>query len=184
MSIRWRLLLSYLLVVAVATGALAIHLGHELNRHYVQTLERALLPQTALIGDALRPALQRSTERAGLQGKVRRLAAAANARLTVIAPDRVVLADSEADAATMDNHLSRPEVKRALATGSGSNVRHSATLNLDMLYVARAEREAGRPFDPSTSSGPPRAKSRGGFGCAGATNSPRSPRCSTRWPGV
>jgi len=38
----------------------------------------------------------------------------------------------------MENHASRPEVVAARATGYGTSVRHSATLETDLLYVARA----------------------------------------------
>src|SRR5260221_13887683 len=44
---------------------------------------------------------------------IRNLAAAARARITVVARDGRVLADSEADAATMENHSGRPELREA-----------------------------------------------------------------------
>ena len=36
----------------------------------------------------------------------------------------------------MDNHSKRPEVIQALANGSGTSIRHSYTVDKDMLYVA------------------------------------------------
>jgi two-component system phosphate regulon sensor histidine kinase PhoR len=51
----------------------------------------------------------------------------------------VVLGDSEEeDPATMDNHCDRPEVREALAEGTGSDIRRSETLGYDMMYVAAA----------------------------------------------
>jgi two-component system phosphate regulon sensor histidine kinase PhoR len=62
--------------------------------------------------------------------------ARARARVTVIARDGTVLADSQHDPDSMDNHGARPEVLEALAGRTGASVRHSATLNVDLYYVA------------------------------------------------
>ena len=41
------------------------------------------------------------------------------------------------NAATMENHMEREEVKEALQYGSGHSIRKSETLGIQMLYVAR-----------------------------------------------
>jgi two-component system phosphate regulon sensor histidine kinase PhoR len=69
------------------------------------------------------------------------------ARVTVIAANGQVLADSESDTSTMENHADRPEVREALAKGDGRSVRHSVTLNRDLLYYAvRQNTSAGTPM--------------------------------------
>jgi two-component system phosphate regulon sensor histidine kinase PhoR len=143
MSITWKLLLSYLLVVLVAVGSLGLYLGHEIDRHYVSSLEDGLRVQAALIADELPPKLADPAHIAASRIIVARAAKIAGARVTLIAANGTVLADSEHDPAAMENHASRPEVKEALATGKGSSIRHSATLGLDMLYVAVGDRRAG-----------------------------------------
>jgi two-component system, OmpR family, phosphate regulon sensor histidine kinase PhoR len=62
--------------------------------------------------------------------------AASGARVTVVTADGTVLADSQSDAQTMENHAGRPEIIQALAEGSGRSIRHSATLNRDLVYCA------------------------------------------------
>jgi two-component system phosphate regulon sensor histidine kinase PhoR len=57
-----------------------------------------------------------------------------------------VLADSQSDPHTMENHGGRPEVRAALATGEGQSVRHSKTLGVDMMYVAVPLRVNGEPY--------------------------------------
>ena len=57
-------------------------------------------------------------------------------RITIIDGEGVVLGDSQADIAQMDNHGQRPEVLDAKSFGMGSSRRDSATLNMNMLYVA------------------------------------------------
>ena len=59
-----------------------------------------------------------------------------DARITLIAADGEVLYDSEEDAASMENHASRPEVIEALSSGEGSAERASSTLGEAMLYEA------------------------------------------------
>ena len=64
-------------------------------------------------------------------------------RITIIAKDGEVLGDSEADIETMDDHSERPEVQEARKSGVGSSRRDSATLNMNMLYVAVYDSETG-----------------------------------------
>ena len=58
-------------------------------------------------------------------------------RITWIGPDGSVLYESDYDRAAMENHLERPEVQKALRTGSGSSVRDSHTLSKMLYYQAR-----------------------------------------------
>ena len=58
-------------------------------------------------------------------------------RLTVIAADGTVLAEGYKDKKAMDNHLYRPEIMQAKSENFGSIIRHSHTLDKDMLYVAK-----------------------------------------------
>lgn len=71
--------------------------------------------------------------------------AASGARITVIAPDGQVLADSQADSQTMENHANRPEVLEAMAKGDGRSIRHSVTINRDLLYYAVRQNTSGGP---------------------------------------
>ncbi len=57
-------------------------------------------------------------------------------RGTLIAPDGTVIADTEANAAEMENHLERSEVKQAAENGSGTSVRYSETLTEKIIYYA------------------------------------------------
>ncbi|MDD5938274.1 MAG: ATP-binding protein [Clostridiales bacterium] len=64
------------------------------------------------------------------------LAAAPEKRLTIIDASGRVVADSESD--TTENHLDRPEVQAALASGWGEATRSSETVGVPLLYVAKA----------------------------------------------
>ncbi len=58
-------------------------------------------------------------------------------RVTLIAPDGRVIAESRFDKSRMENHLYRPEIQQAKRQGWGSSVRYSKTLHQNFLYVAR-----------------------------------------------
>jgi two-component system, OmpR family, phosphate regulon sensor histidine kinase PhoR len=62
--------------------------------------------------------------------------AASGVRVTVITSDGRVLADSQSDPTTMENHAGRPEIRDALAKGDGQSIRHSVTINRDLFYYA------------------------------------------------
>jgi two-component system phosphate regulon sensor histidine kinase PhoR len=82
-------------------------------------------------------ALQTWTRRMGSSG----------ARVTVITAEGLVLADSQSEPQTMENHAGRPEIMQAMAEGSGRSIRHSATINRDLLYYAlRQPSSTGKPF--------------------------------------
>ncbi len=58
-------------------------------------------------------------------------------RITLIAPDGTVIADTSGDAETLDNHLGRKEVQLALKNGSGTSIRYSNTLTEKTVYYAK-----------------------------------------------
>ncbi|MGE0553773.1 MAG: ATP-binding protein [Gemmatimonadales bacterium] len=73
------------------------------------------------------------------QARVRELARVADARVTLIDPNGVVLADSEVEAEQLprvENHANRPEVQEAMASGTGAAIRTSRTVGRPLMYVA------------------------------------------------
>ena len=131
-SIRWKLLATYLLVLFVMGGTLFVYLDRTLKEQLTENLRNSLFHEaeiTALFSNSssLTPTL------------VREIATRTAARLTIIAADGTVLADSQvndADLADVENHLTRPEIADALRTGRGSAVRYSTTIGADLLYAA------------------------------------------------
>lgn len=60
-----------------------------------------------------------------------------NNRITVIAQNGDVLAETQANGQPEENHLSRPEIREAMQGGFGSEVRYSQTVGQEMIYVAK-----------------------------------------------
>lgn len=58
-------------------------------------------------------------------------------RITIIAPDGTVLADSRPlDVSLLENHLTRPEIAAAASGSPAAFVRRSETLGVDLIYYA------------------------------------------------
>ena len=58
-------------------------------------------------------------------------------RVTFIAEDGIVLADSNSDKHMMQNHSDRAEIIQASPEGFGVQTRYSVTTHIDYLYVAK-----------------------------------------------
>ena len=66
-------------------------------------------------------------------------AASSGTRVTIIAADGQVLADSQSVTDTMENHANRPEVQAALQQGEGRSIRTSVSVKRALLYYAFRE---------------------------------------------
>ncbi len=58
-------------------------------------------------------------------------------RITLVDRDGNVLSDNRANTMQMENHLARPEIAAAIATGRGTDIRTSASNNRSYLYYAK-----------------------------------------------
>ncbi len=70
-------------------------------------------------------------------------AASSGARVSIITTEGRVLADSQTEPSTMENHLDRPEVRDALQKGEGRSIRQSVSVNRPLLYYAVRENIVG-----------------------------------------
>jgi two-component system, OmpR family, phosphate regulon sensor histidine kinase PhoR len=140
-SVFARIAAGYLLVTVLVLGGLLVFLHGAVRRHYLDG-QRDKLEDVGLAG-ATELASRLAAGR-GIDSFVRSLGESTGLRVTVIAPDGVVLADSREDARTMENHAARPEVIQALAGRTGSDIRASRTLKRSMLYVAVSARDRDR----------------------------------------
>jgi two-component system phosphate regulon sensor histidine kinase PhoR len=126
-----KLLLAFVLVIAVATATLDIVVRRAWEKSLRGEIERSLTQKTRLLAARVIHAPAESVATVA-----REEAQAAGARATVIESSGKVVADSEADPQTMENHATRAEFRAALAGGVGSDVRRSQTVGVEFLYVA------------------------------------------------
>ena len=133
--------------VAITSLVAGFYLSHALDRFAVASLESRLVIAERLLHDDARRLLAGPAGAAALNAFVHRAAGPTESRVTLIAPDGVVLADSQvapADLGGLENHRWRPEVAAALTGGVGRDLRTSVSVHAPLLYVALPVRDADR----------------------------------------
>src|SRR5208283_3063724 len=121
----------FLLVIGVTAITLQVTVHKVWERTLREQIERNLKEKTLMFAHRVEADGQRSlADITSQEGQ------AAGARATVIDPTGKVLADSEADPSTMENHATRKEFAAALGGHVGFEERNSHTLGVPFLYVA------------------------------------------------
>jgi two-component system phosphate regulon sensor histidine kinase PhoR len=142
-SLRWRIALAYVALIIVIMAGLTIFLTRQVRTTALDTLREALLANASLLANnhTLRAGLAEQLWQPGaedLDRLVREWAALIDTRITLIAPDGVVLADSAISAVNMENHSGREEVAAALRQDQAESTRFSRTTAMEMFYIAVA----------------------------------------------
>lgn len=132
----WKLWPSYLLALAVCL-LVTMYASWQAAHAFLEKDTETDLTQAAELLAVPVGGWLLAGETAGIQPLCRAAEERTGMRVTVIALDGRVLADSSADPAKMENHGNRPEVRQALAGGTGvQKARFSDTLRQPMVYVA------------------------------------------------
>ncbi len=123
-----------LLIILLSTLVLLITFSTIKNFH-LDTLTYDLNKLTAALTPQVIPLMEKGRVD-DLDSLIKNMGNGMNTRITVIAPDGLVLADSDEDPALMENHGARVEVIQALGGITGRSQRYSTTVGEEMLYVA------------------------------------------------
>ena len=131
----------FLVALSAAVIALAVAgalFATTMRRQIDGRIEETLVAETRLAAELLVRSTPMTTVQE-LDNEADRIAQLIGARVTFIARDGRVVGDSSETLdgiAAMENHDRRPEVVEARESGLGRARRYSATLKIDMLYVA------------------------------------------------
>ncbi len=142
-SIRWRIILPYVLLILAVMLALGIYLSSFIKQTYLNDLESKLTTEASMLSRILTPDLEAAGSNPNLDLQAKYWAAILGARVTIIAPDGTVWGESQENRLQMGNHSTRPEVMAALKNGVGSSTRYSQTTGYWMMYTA-AKVESGQ----------------------------------------
>lgn len=137
---RLKLSLLFMLLVGLSVVAAGWISASSYQRNHQESLRGHMIRELQVI-NATTPwpvGLDRAAASSELHRRAVDFQRIAGMRVTYIAPDGVVLGDSDHEEAGMDNHLDREEVQQALREGTGSSVRESETLGERRMYVAMA----------------------------------------------
>ncbi|MCE9592564.1 MAG: HAMP domain-containing protein [Planctomycetes bacterium] len=134
----WKLYGGFLALILVTACLAGWRIDAQVERNTSAALDQSLANTTVLLEELARPAVLHPPAAADFEERIQRLGRSLGTRLTVIAVDGVVLADSEEDPARMENHGERTEIVSARSSGAGSGERRSATTGVRTRYHARA----------------------------------------------
>lgn len=137
-SLRIRLALPFVALVAAIMLILSLYLGSQARDLYLNRLTDELEAQAFLIGDLVGREVQQRGDTSQVPAVIAQIEEGVDSRITIVAADGTVIADTDADPATMENHASRPEIIEAQRVATGQDQRTSRTVDVDYLYVAVA----------------------------------------------
>jgi len=147
LSLRGRMVMTAVAAAGVALAVLLLLVGPTLDRRARDQAFAGLTAEARLMARVVEEQLGRGTNLEALDPVVDAASREVDARVTVIAPDGKVLADSAASGTDLENvanHADRPEVQGALAGQTSRAQRRSATVGTELLYAAVPVRSNGR----------------------------------------
>lgn len=145
-SFRTRLLLSFWAILFLALLLPLLYYRSTLGREIISearasALQRLTLVHWLLIQERGFPDAEH------LQQWVEKLGPQLGARITYVSEGGQVIADSEVPSSQipdLQTHAARPEIIQALQEEIGFHMRHSATVDKDLMYAARRVQAPGR----------------------------------------
>ena len=133
---RKKISASYVFLILVLTIAFALILSKGLNEMMTLQLEERFISEAKIVRQLFEEA-HAANEDFDYQAFAVKIHREIETRITVIAEDGSVLADTSESPERMNNHLNRQEVSEAIKTGGVAvSIRYSNTVNSDFLYVA------------------------------------------------
>lgn len=140
-ALIWKLFPIYFLITLASVVVVSLFALQAQREFYHSQVESDLEIRARLVEQSITTT---GLSGAALQREVRLLGRSSGTRITIVDRSGKVIADSQHDPSTMENHRSRPEIRQALAGNVGRSRRLSPTLGITMIYVAIPLRERGR----------------------------------------
>lgn len=131
----WRFFAAFAFLTIIPVIFLASFLVIGFRDDVENKIMQRLQSNALLAGEIFEESL-RQADLPAVQLETNKLSEKLNFRITVIDKNGKVLADSETDASSMENHGGRVEFTEAMEKGFGESSRYSQTLNLPMKYAA------------------------------------------------
>lgn len=134
-SFRWRVIFAFAALLILSMGALNIFLSNYLYKTYISNFSENLTNEAHLLADQVRDWVT-SGDNTQLEELANQYDTSLDRRVTIIDTTGKVLAESSKDPALLENHLSRPEIQKALTGINDHTIRFSDTLKVNLLYAA------------------------------------------------
>lgn len=130
-----KLYAGFVLIILFCTAIISLMIARQMQQDSLIEIEKSLNSTATIIRESIIPILS-SDQPDNLQQRIIQMTHDVDTRITIIARDGTVLADSQQAPKAMDNHRERPELQQAYDTGLGDITRFSQTLSKTMRYMA------------------------------------------------
>jgi two-component system, OmpR family, phosphate regulon sensor histidine kinase PhoR len=131
----WQLFPSYLLITLVSLVAVTWYASSAIRQFYIEHTASDLETRARLFEEQISGQID-PLDAKTIDQLSKKAGGVTSTRITVMLPSGKVVGDSDEDPATMDNHRDRPEFIGAIRGNRGASLRHSITLDKDLMYVA------------------------------------------------
>jgi len=133
----WHVFPPFLLITVLSLSAVAYYSTSCFKNFFLKNSEKELIIQAKFLQKKFADLLkQGATSYHQINLHCKDIGKNTGTRLTVILPSGIVVGDSFGHIASMENHMTRPEVKEALKRNTGVSIRYSSTLDKKMMYIA------------------------------------------------
>ena len=148
LPLHWKWFFGLVASLTVLLLVIYLWLGNTLPSYLESVIRDDLQRNAFLVRQAIAPKLAATpVDAAGINTITHTLAQNTGLRITIMTADGTVIGESDKPAEAVgqiENHLQRPEVQESLRAGVGSAKRHSATVDVDLLYVAIPVKQQNR----------------------------------------
>jgi len=134
LRLKWKLFFTYVLLAVLSVLIVSFFLFDAVTNFHIEQSKKELRSTAVLLeelysGNSIKKDFSPDV-------MFKHMGPRTGKRMTLIAEDGKVLADSEKDIKVMENHRDRPEIIESKEKGIGTSIRYSSTLKKNMLYVA------------------------------------------------
>jgi two-component system, OmpR family, phosphate regulon sensor histidine kinase PhoR len=138
-KIRNKIILSITSLITLLILILAVFYYDLLKVTHLNIIKMEMVEKINFIDIAIReiPGLYTDRTNNRLSLEIKKFSKIIGLRITIVDLNGIVIADSDFNPFLMDNHRYRIEIKDAIGRQTGEGIRHSDTLNTDMLYYAK-----------------------------------------------
>lgn len=138
----WQIFPSFLVIIVLSLSSVTYYSTRYFKKLFLSNAENELTIRAKLLQIKFEGLLPQAVSPVDpelvryLDDQCKHIGQRTGTRVTLILPSGKVVGDSFGDIETMENHLKRPEIMEALKQTQGVAVRHSGTLDTQMMYIA------------------------------------------------
>ena len=138
-KIRNKIILSITLLLIVIITGMAVTFNTIIKDVHLNLIKREMTEKIDFINILIKdhPGLFTGKINSSFSGRILDFSKLISLRITIVDYNGIVIADSESDPRSMDNHRYRIEIQKAIENQQGESIRYSNTIKVDMLYAAK-----------------------------------------------